>query len=46
VNDELAVRWTSLLSLSFDHRVVDGVQAAQFLSRVKDILEQPSVLAL
>jgi pyruvate dehydrogenase E2 component (dihydrolipoamide acetyltransferase) len=45
VNDELAVRWTTLLSLSFDHRVVDGVQAAEFLTRVKDILEQPSVLA-
>ncbi len=46
VNDELVIRWTTLLSLSFDHRVVDGVQAAQFLSRVKDVLEQPSVLAL
>jgi pyruvate dehydrogenase E2 component (dihydrolipoamide acetyltransferase) len=45
VNDELAVRWTTLLSLSFDHRVVDGVQAAEFLTRVKDILEQPSVMA-
>ena len=45
VNDELVIRWTTLLSLSFDHRVVDGVQAAQFLSRVKDILERPSVLA-
>ena len=45
-NDELVIRWTTHLSLSFDHRVVDGVQAAQFLARVKDILERPSVLAL
>ncbi len=29
------------LSLSFDHRAVDGAQAALFLSRVKDLMESP-----
>ncbi|NIR86877.1 2-oxo acid dehydrogenase subunit E2 [Candidatus Bathyarchaeota archaeon] len=30
------------LSLSFDHRVVDGAPAAQFLQKVKYILENPN----
>lgn len=46
VDDELVPRWMMTLSLSFDHRVVDGAQAAQFLARVKDILERPAVMAL
>lgn len=46
LNDELVLRWMMTLSLSFDHRVADGAQAAQFLARVKDILEQPTILAL
>jgi 2-oxoisovalerate dehydrogenase E2 component (dihydrolipoyl transacylase) len=29
------------LSLSFDHRVVDGAEGARFLKDVADILEQP-----
>ncbi len=32
------------MSLSFDHRAVDGAPAAQFLSRVKEILEDPHPL--
>ena len=28
------------LSLSFDHRVIDGAQADQFLSEIKEILER------
>ena len=33
-----------VLSLTFDHRVVDGAPAAEFLSRVKEILENPYLL--
>jgi pyruvate dehydrogenase E2 component (dihydrolipoamide acetyltransferase) len=29
------------LTLSYDHRVVDGAPAAQFLARIKEYLEQP-----
>jgi pyruvate dehydrogenase E2 component (dihydrolipoamide acetyltransferase) len=29
------------LTLSYDHRVVDGAPAAQFLSRIKEYLESP-----
>lgn len=32
------------LSLTFDHRVVDGVPAAQFLRRVRHLLERPWLL--
>lgn len=32
------------LSLSFDHRAMDGAPAAAFLARVKEILETPSLL--
>jgi pyruvate dehydrogenase E2 component (dihydrolipoamide acetyltransferase) len=29
------------LSLTWDHRVLDGAPAAQFLNTVKDLLEAP-----
>ena len=29
------------LSISFDHRLVDGAPAARFLQRVKQFIEQP-----
>ncbi len=34
------------LSLSFDHRVVDGAQGARFTNRVKELLEDPKLLVL
>jgi pyruvate dehydrogenase E2 component (dihydrolipoamide acetyltransferase) len=34
------------LSLSYDHRLVDGADAARFLARLKDSLEQPILMAL
>jgi pyruvate dehydrogenase E2 component (dihydrolipoamide acetyltransferase) len=34
------------LSLSYDHRLVDGAVAARFLAKLKDALEQPLLLAL
>jgi pyruvate dehydrogenase E2 component (dihydrolipoamide acetyltransferase) len=33
-------------SLSYDHRLVDGADAARFLARLKDALELPLLLAL
>ena len=32
------------LTLSCDHRVVDGALGAQFLSALKDLLEKPALL--
>ncbi len=42
VGDSVEVRETAQLTLSFDHRVLDGVPAARFLSRVRELLEDPS----
>ncbi|MGX1791694.1 dihydrolipoamide acetyltransferase family protein [Microbacterium sp. NPDC055312] len=38
---EIALRQMMTLSLSFDHRLVDGAEGARFLKDVADILEQP-----
>jgi 2-oxoglutarate dehydrogenase E2 component (dihydrolipoamide succinyltransferase) len=38
--DEIAIRSMMYLSLSFDHRVVDGCLGGSFLRRVADYLEQ------
>ena len=40
---EITKRWMMNLCLSFDHRVVDGVPAVQFLNRVKTYLEEPEL---
>ena len=39
VNGQVAVRPVMQLSLAYDHRIVDGAPAAQFLQTVKKILE-------
>jgi pyruvate dehydrogenase E2 component (dihydrolipoamide acetyltransferase) len=44
--DRVEVRPVMALSLTFDHRVVDGAPAAQFLQRVKHVLEHPYLLLL
>ncbi len=41
-NDELTVRMQMKVTLSCDHRVIDGVQAAQFLTELKGMLESPA----
>ncbi|WP_447600281.1 dihydrolipoamide acetyltransferase family protein [Nitrospira sp. Nam80] len=40
ISDALAIRSMSYLSLSFDHRVIDGATADRFMSKVKGYLEQ------
>lgn len=40
-NDRVAVRQMMVLSLTFDHRLVDGAPAARFLQRIKQLVEQP-----
>lgn len=41
----VVVRPMVYLSLSSDHRVVDGVLAVRFLNRVKELVEHPGLLA-
>src|SRR5437867_4202171 len=40
INDAIAIRPMCYLSLAFDHRVIDGATADQFMSKVKAYLEQ------
>jgi len=40
LNDAIAIRPMGYLSLSFDHRVIDGATADQFMSKVKGYLEE------
>ncbi len=40
----IAVRKTMNLSMSFDHRVVDGYDAALFVQQLKDALEHPATI--
>lgn len=40
-NDEIVPASMMVLSLSFDHRIVDGAQAAEFLKAIKGYLEDP-----
>ena len=43
-NGEMVIRPIMNLSLTADHRVVDGSVAAQFLQRVKALLENPALM--
>ena len=42
-SEQVAVRKMMTLSLTFDHRVVDGAPAARFLQRIKHLIEEPTV---
>ena len=44
VDGAIVVRQKVWLSLSFDHRLVDGGPAARFLSRVVELIEKPGLL--
>lgn len=44
VNGQLVVRETMILSLAFDHRLLDGAPAARFLQRVVQLIERPILL--
>ncbi len=46
VKDQIVPRDIMLLSLSLDHRVVDGAVGAEFMSRVVEILQSPMLLLL
>lgn len=42
--DEIVIRPLMQLSLTYDHRIVDGAPAALFLRRIKQLLENPGLL--
>lgn len=42
--DNIVIRPVMMLSLTYDHRIIDGAPAAQFLQRVKQIMLNPYLL--
>ena len=45
-NGEVAVRPMMYLALSYDHRIIDGREAVQFLATIKEAVEDPARLLL
>lgn len=43
-NDEIIVREMVTATLSCDHRVIDGALGAQFLSALKQFVENPTLI--
>ena len=46
VNGEVVIRPMMYLALSYDHRIVDGREAVQFLVKIKDLIEDPALMVL
>ncbi len=45
-DNQIVIRDMTYLSLSFDHRVLDGAMAAEFMNVIKQYLEDPKLLLL
>jgi 2-oxoglutarate dehydrogenase E2 component (dihydrolipoamide succinyltransferase) len=46
VDGEVVILPMMYLALSYDHRMIDGKEAVQFLVAIKDMLEDPARLLL
>jgi 2-oxoglutarate dehydrogenase E2 component (dihydrolipoamide succinyltransferase) len=46
VSGQVVVRPMMYIALSYDHRIVDGREAVQFLARIKDFIEDPGHLLI
>ncbi len=46
VNGQIVARPMMYIALSYDHRIVDGQEAVQFLVRVKELVEDTNSLLL
>ncbi len=46
INGEVAIKPMMYVALSYDHRIIDGQQAVLFLVRVKELMEDPALLAV
>jgi 2-oxoglutarate dehydrogenase E2 component (dihydrolipoamide succinyltransferase) len=46
VNGQIALRQMMYVALSYDHRLVDGREAVQFLVKIKEFIEDPGTLLL
>jgi 2-oxoglutarate dehydrogenase E2 component (dihydrolipoamide succinyltransferase) len=46
VSGQIVIRPMMYVALSYDHRIVDGREAVQFLVRIKELVEDPETLLL
>ena len=46
LNGQVVIRPMMYVALSYDHRIVDGREAVQFLARIKDYIEDPGQMLL
>lgn len=46
VNGQVVIRPIMYVALTYDHRIVDGLEAVQFLVKVKEFIEDPSYLLI
>jgi 2-oxoglutarate dehydrogenase E2 component (dihydrolipoamide succinyltransferase) len=46
LNGQVVIRPMMYLALSYDHRIIDGQQAVLFLVRIKELMEDPALLAI
>ena len=46
VNGQVVIRPMMYVALSYDHRIVEGQQAVQFLVRVKELVEDPAAMLI
>ncbi len=46
IGDEIVIRKVLPLSLSYDHRIIDGASGARFLNTLRDLLADPELLLL
>jgi pyruvate dehydrogenase E2 component (dihydrolipoamide acetyltransferase) len=46
IGGQVVVRPMTTLSLSADHRILDGAEAARFLARIRELVENPWLLLL
>ncbi len=45
-NDQIVIRPMMYVALSYDHRIIDGREAVQFLVRIKECIEDPERLLI
>jgi 2-oxoglutarate dehydrogenase E2 component (dihydrolipoamide succinyltransferase) len=45
-NGQVVIRPMMYMALSYDHRIVDGREAVQFLARIKELIQDPETLLL
>jgi 2-oxoglutarate dehydrogenase E2 component (dihydrolipoamide succinyltransferase) len=46
LNGQVVIRPMMYVALSYDHRIVDGREAVQFLVRIKEFIEDPALMVI